>query len=158
MTDNQAARRMQSLRARYRQIEAPRSLTAAVLSRAERSFDAGQTTRWPWLMAGAVAALAAILIVPVYFSDDTGKARKNTGLKVPSLSALQGQIPPVPDKAMPSLSGLKTLPSVRTMPSIPAKGSDPERSPRTNSPVNDSQHSLILALQMEVDDDEQAKI
>ncbi len=158
MTDRHEAKRLHSLRERYRRIEAPRSLSAAVLAEVNRSFDAGQTTRWPWWAAGAVAALATILIVPVYLSDDTGEARKKTGLKVPGLSALQGHIPSVADMAMPGLSSLRALPPVRTMPSIPPQASDPERSPQSNTPVDYRQHNLTLALQMEVTDDEQAQI
>ena len=157
MTDGQDAKKLQALRARYRKIEAPRSLTAAVLTEAEATFDAGRVTRWPWLTAGAVAVLATILIVPVYFSEDTAGTRKETDLKVPSLSALQGQIPAVPNKAVPGLSGLSALPPV-TVPSIPAKDRDPKRSPRSNSSSDISEYGLTYALQMEVRDDEQAQI
>ena len=158
MTDRHEAKKLHWLSERYRRIEAPRSLTAAMLWEAERSFDAGQTTRWPWLTAGAVAGLATILIVSVYFSDDTGEVRKEAGLKVPGLSALQGHIPSVPDMAVPGLSSLKTLPLVRTMPSIPHKASGPERPPQSNTPVGLREHDLTLALKMEVTDDEQAQI
>lgn len=158
MTDRHEPKGLHWLRERYRRIEVPRSLTAAILSEAEKSFDARQTIRWSWLTAGAVIALATILIVPIYISDDTGESRQEAGLKVPSLSALQGHIPSVPDKAVPGLSSLTTFPLVWSMPSIPPKASDPEQSPQSNTPVDDPGHSLTLVLQMEVTDDEQAQI